>query len=64
LKIRIIYRSRLRFYSECEFSFFDAEICAAFLAYMEKDIGICGYIGFQIWKRASNLPYRVRLVRV
>src|SRR5260370_33933960 len=136
LKIRIVYTTRIRIPSECEFSFFDAGICAAFLTYMEKEqyfahthermppfkavsryllglmftiamtwlswylvadqkhggtdeggdakarlflyllnllgekgvlaigIGICGYIGFKIWKRASNPLYRVRLVRV
>src|SRR5258708_10352144 len=136
LKIRIVYKTRIRIPSECEFSFFDAGICAAFLTYMEKEqyfahthermppfkavsryilglmftiamtwlswylvadrkhgataeggdakarlflyllnllgekgvlaigIGICGYIGFKIWKRASNPLYRVRLVRV
>jgi len=136
LKIRIVYKTYIKIPSECEFSFSDAGICAAFLTYMEKEqyfarthermlpfkavsryilglmftigitwfswhlvvdqkhggteeggdakaklflyllnllgekgiltigIGICGYIGFRIWKRASNPPYRVRLVRV
>lgn len=37
LKIRIIYQTRIKVPGDCEFSFFDAGICAAFLTYMEKE---------------------------
>jgi len=136
LTIRIVYRTYIGILSACEFCFFNAGICAAFLTYMEKEqylvythekmlpfkavsqyilgllftiamtwfccylvvdqknggtddasdakarlflyvlsllgekgiiaigIGISGYIGFKIWKRASNPPFRVKLARV
>ena len=37
LKIRIVYKTWIGIPSACEFSFFDAGICAAFLTYMEKE---------------------------
>lgn len=37
LTIRIVYRTRIGIPSECEFSFFDPAVAAAFLSYMEQE---------------------------